>query len=114
MPVKLSRLVSAGDGENIWLKPCEGCAALGPGALNSLVNAPGSFAGGSGGGEDGIAGAVSNIDVNDPGASLCVGSGAEELSRSGKLKMFANSSGVAGWVAGYVPGGVVGCEAGGA
>jgi hypothetical protein len=105
--VKLSLCVSAGAGEKSLLKSA-GCCALGAsaatevGALNSLVNAPGSLAAGvnAGDGANAGAGAALNIEVNSPGAGFGAGSGLAELSRNGKLKMLANSSGAAALDAG--------------
>ena len=48
-----------------------------------------------GDGMDGLTGAELNIAVNSPGADFGAGSDGAELSRSGKLKMLANSSGEA-------------------
>jgi hypothetical protein len=97
--VKLSSLGLAGAGENNVSKLPGACAvgacaaAFWAGALNSLVNAPGSFVAVGGDGMDGLTGAELNIAVNSPGADFGAGSDGAELSRSGKLKMLANSSG---------------------
>jgi hypothetical protein len=117
MPVKLSSfLVLTGSaGENNLSKLLGACAmgacaaAFGAGALNSLVNAPESFAATAGGGVDEITGAELNIAVNSPGAEFGAGSGAEELSRSGKLKMLANSSGDADFKPGDASAAAGGC-----
>jgi hypothetical protein len=101
IPVKLSCFRSAGAEENSLLKSVvgwglDGCSSLGRGTLNSLVNAPGSFsAGAADAGVAGIEGAALNIAVNSPGGAFGAGSGGLELSFSGKLKIFANSSGEA-------------------
>ncbi|MGA3127075.1 MAG: hypothetical protein ABSD13_10170 [Candidatus Korobacteraceae bacterium] len=105
--VKLSLFGSAGAAEKSLLKSAA-CCALGAsdaavaGALNSLVNAPGSLAVGVNAGDAANAGAgvALNIEVNSPGAGFGAGSGLAELSRSGKLKILANSSGEAALVAG--------------